>query len=62
MSKSRAIDTELEKIRKETEKKAEAFYREYNIKSVQKKHNCDFDPQKEVVLYTIFSNKTINLL
>ena len=61
MKYSKAIDNELERIRKETEKKAEAFYQKHNIKPVQKENNCVNAPQEDDVLYTVFSNKTTNL-
>lgn len=61
MKDSKAIDIELERIRKETEMKAEAFYQKYNIMPVQKENNCVMTPQEDEVLYTVFSNKTSNL-
>ena len=61
MKNSKVIDTELERIRKETEKKAEAFYQKHNIMPVQKKYNCVFATQEEKVIYTVFSNSTTNL-
>lgn len=61
MKDSKAIDIELERIRKETEMKAEAFYQKYNIMPVQKENSFINAPQKDDVLYTVFSNKTVNL-
>lgn len=61
MKDSKAKDIELERIRKETEMKAEAFYQKYNILPVQKEKNCVIAPQEDEVLYTVFSNKTTNL-
>ena len=61
MKDSKAIDNELERIRKETEMKAEAFYQKHNIMPVQKDNNCVIAPQEDEVLYTVFSNKTTNL-
>lgn len=61
MKDSKAIDIELERIRKETEMKAEAFYQKHNIMPVQKENNCVMTPQEDEVLYTVFSNKTSNL-
>lgn len=61
MKDSKEIELELERIRKETKMKAEAFYKKYNIIPDQKKGNCVFDHQEEEVSYTFFSNKTSNL-
>ena len=61
MKDSKAIDIELERIRKETEMKAEAFYHKYNIMPVQKENNSVTASQEDEVLYTVFSNKTTNL-
>lgn len=61
MKDSKAIDIELERIRKETEMKAEVFYQKHNIMPVQKENTCVTAPQEDKVLYTVFSNKTTNL-
>lgn len=61
MKDSQTIELELERTRKETKMKAEAFYRKYNIIPDKKKNNCVFDHQEEKVSYTVFSNKTSNL-
>lgn len=61
MKDSKAVDIELERIRKETENKAEAFYQKHNIMPVQKDNICVIAPQEDEVLYTVFSNKTSNL-
>ena len=61
MKDSKTIDNELERIRKETEMKAEAFYQKHNIMPVQKDNNSVIAPQEDEVLYTVFSNKTTNL-
>lgn len=60
MKESKAIDNELERIRKETEMKAEAFYQKHNIMPVQKEKNCVIAPQEDEIIYTVFSNKTSN--
>jgi len=61
MKESNTIEYMLEKIRKETEMRAEAFYQKYNILPELKKDNAVFDLQKEDELSTTFSNKTTNL-
>lgn len=61
MKDLKANDIELERIRKETEMKAEAFYQKYKIMPVQKENGCVTAPQEDEVLYTVFSNKTTNL-
>lgn len=61
MKDSKAIDIELEEIRKETELKAETFYQKHNIMPVKDENNCVITPQEDEVLYTVFSNKTTNL-
>lgn len=61
MKDSKAIDIELERIRKETEKKAEVFYQKHNIMPFQKDNISVKTPQEDEVLYTVFSNKTSNL-
>ena len=61
MKVSQAIEIELERIRRETTMKAEAFYQEYNITPDKKKDNCVFDQLEKEVLDTLFSNKTSNL-
>ncbi len=61
MKDSQALEIELEKIRKETKKKAEVFYQNYNITPYKKNDNCVFDHQDVEVLDIVFSNKTSNL-
>ena len=61
MKDSKEIKLELERVRKETMMKAEAFYQKYNIIPDQKKNNCVFDQQEEEVSFTVFTNKTSNL-
>lgn len=61
MKDSQILEIELERIRKETMMKAEAFYQKYNITPDEKKKNCVFDHREEEVLDTVFSNKTSNL-
>lgn len=62
MNDSKAIDNELERIRKETVMKAEAFYKKHNIIPEQKNNGCVLSPQKEEKLFSVFSNKTTNLV
>ncbi len=57
----KTADNEMERIRKETEMKAESFYQKHNIMPVQKDNICVIAPHEDEVLYTIFSNKTSNL-
>lgn len=61
MKDSKTIELKLEKIRRETQMKAEAFYQKYNIVPDRKKNNYVFDHQAEEVSYTVFSNKTSNI-
>ncbi len=61
MKDSKAVETELERIRKETEKKAEVFYQKYNILPEQKNNHCFLSPPKDEILFSVFSNKTSNL-
>ena len=61
MKETKAIDLELERIRKETEMKAEAFYQKHNIMPVPTEEYCVIAPQEDEVLYIVFSNKTMNL-
>lgn len=61
MKDSQGLEIELEKIRKETKMKAEAFYQKYNITPYKMNENCVFDHQDVEVLDTVFSNKTSNL-
>lgn len=60
MKDSKSDILELEKVRQETERKAETFYKEYNI-FPEHKNNSLLAPQDEEVLFTVFSNKTSNL-
>ncbi len=49
MKDSKVKDIELERIRKETEMKAEAFYQKYNILPVQNENNCVIAPKEDEV-------------
>lgn len=61
MKDLKVVEDKLEKIRRETEMKAEAFYQKHNILPEQKNGFSLSAPQKEDVSYTLFSNKTSNL-
>ena len=61
MKDSKAKDIELERIRKETEMRAEAFYQKYNIMPTQMDNYSVLAPHEKNTLFTVFSNKTSNL-
>lgn len=61
MKDLQALEIELEKIRKETKMKAEAFYQKYSIIPEPKNNNIVSDHNEEEISYTVFSNKTSNL-